>query len=49
MTTDFPVLAALDSRKDLAPYAPNSLALFALEMRFGIEDIVAEAVDCLIT
>ncbi len=43
-----PVLEALKARKELVQqFGSNALLLFALEMRFGIEDIVAEATNCL--
>lgn len=41
MTTES--LKAFDSREDLKQFQPNSLLLFALELRFDIEDISAVA------
>jgi hypothetical protein len=38
---------ALQNREDLKQYGSNSLLLFALEMRFGIEDIHTVAADAL--
>jgi hypothetical protein len=42
------VLDALAARTELTDrFGPNGLLLYALEMRFGIEDIVNEATNCL--
>jgi len=41
------MLKSLQARKDLEPFGSNAILLYALEMRFGIEDIVAEATSCL--
>ena len=38
---------ALQSRENLKQYGSNALLLFALEMRFGIEDIHTVAADAL--
>ena len=43
-----PVLAALQARSELMNFgSSNALLLFALEMRFGIDDILIEAANCL--
>src|SRR5262245_62140725 len=34
-----PSQAALSARKDLTPYGGHALLLFALELRFGVEDL----------
>lgn len=39
MTNQSPFKAALDARTDLTPYGSNALLLFALELRFGLEDL----------
>jgi len=41
-------LAAFKARTDLAPYGDNALGLFALALRFGIEDLVTVAADAII-
>jgi hypothetical protein len=40
--------AALEARDDLAPFAANRRALFALQIEFGIEDIAAVASDAVV-
>ena len=40
-------LATFESRSDLEAFRPNGLLLFALELRFGIDDITTQAVTSL--
>jgi hypothetical protein len=40
-------LQAFESRTDLKQFAPNGLVLFALELRFGIDDIATAAATAL--
>lgn len=48
MPTTSPALASLQSRESLsAQYGDNALLLLALEMRFGIDDILTEAASCI--
>jgi len=39
---------SLDSREDLADFGSSKIGLFALALRFGVEDIVACATDALV-
>ncbi|UCN15305.1 AIPR family protein [Cellulomonas iranensis] len=43
MTVITDALQAYEARDDLQPFSPNSLLLFALQLRFGIDDIPSVA------
>jgi hypothetical protein len=47
-TSDSAFWAAFKSRDDLAKFGPDALLLFALQLRFSVEDISMEAIDSLV-